>query len=387
MIAYIKNLFYSSRLIFLGFLIFSFYFWSRFLRHRNSKYLPLDLSVLKFFILLYTCLIFLYIVLSLLFLRKGNAIIEKIIDWGFIPLNEFDKFLKNIPIIKRFYKKILFSSIPKLEYLIIETDLFFIILWIFPRLILLAALYIDVFLFHQLHYKYYVVLVGLLLFFNRYFKYSLKFTKLQLITYYTNYIHCIITEYCPGVHPSELAPDYDPNDPDEDEYIEYMSLPLDIFIEHQTKSIVYKKITRKMQFICPTPKLTDKLWIKYVGHKDPLIRLNQKLPESYTNKFGNNSSDCYQKACDLIFKKHYKFKHKVIEKIMKISLLIEFYNKTSNQDETIKKIKILIYTLYFICWLYVLIISMETLDINKLFETINETWEGIVEPFSITKVK
>ena len=97
MIQTIKQFFITYRLIFLGFLLFSLYFWSRFLRSRTSKVLPLNLSVLRFFILLYICLLFAYIVYSLLFPRKSNDIVEKVIDWVFTPIAEFDKYLKSIP--------------------------------------------------------------------------------------------------------------------------------------------------------------------------------------------------------------------------------------------------------------------------------------------------
>ena len=73
----LKNFINKYYLIILGGIIFTLYFWSRFLRVRSSKVLPLNLSVLGFFILLYTCLIFAYILISLLFIRKGNEVLEK----------------------------------------------------------------------------------------------------------------------------------------------------------------------------------------------------------------------------------------------------------------------------------------------------------------------
>ena len=74
----------------------------------------------------------------------------------------------------------------------------------------------------------------------------------------------------------------------------------------------------------------------------------------------------------------------VIKDILEISLLLEYYNKTSNQDKYIKLLKILIYVNYLLCWLYVLIISLPSINIEILFETLNNTWERILEPISET---
>jgi hypothetical protein len=169
-------------LIILGGLMFSIYFWNRFLRARTPKFLPLNLNVLGFFILLYICLIFLYITISLIKSKDKNPALEKIIDTLFTPIFEFDCYLKSFSFIGTLFDKFIEFSISYLKYFIIDTYLFFIIFWLFPRLILLTALFIDVFGNYQLYYKYQVLLFGLLLlfFFNRYFRYCLKSYKSTL---------------------------------------------------------------------------------------------------------------------------------------------------------------------------------------------------------------
>ena len=76
------------------------------------------------------------------------------------------------------------------------------------------ALFIDIFLFHKFHYKYQVILIGLLLFLNRYFKHSLKTHKYELLAQLELVVSNVNTKYYPYVHPSELEPDYDPEDDD-----------------------------------------------------------------------------------------------------------------------------------------------------------------------------
>ena len=119
---------------------------------------------------------------------------EQIIIWQ----NEEDKQLKDL-----------------LEYLINKTDLFFIVFWILPRTILLLILGIDIFVFAKFEYRYKFLFIGLLLLFNRCFKYSLKNTKNQMYEDNNPFVRGIGTKYYQYVHPSELEPDFDPEDEDE----------------------------------------------------------------------------------------------------------------------------------------------------------------------------
>ena len=370
-------------IIILGAILISLYFWNRFIRFRVSKPLPLDLNVISFFSTICICIMFVFIIISLIYPKKPNPIVEEIINWIFIPIKEFDKYLKSFSIIKINYEKMLFWCMPTLEFAIIKTNMFFIIFWVFPRILLLSALYIDVFIFHQFHYKYLVVLFGLLLFFNRYIKYSLKNTKESLIEYHQQYIHSITTDYYPGIHPSELEPDYNPKDDDEDP-TESMSLPFEVFIKYQTDSIVYKNNKNKIWFIRTTAKLHDEYWLKYIGSHNPIQKINQKVPADYTNIFGNSVPDNYNKANNVISIKIKEFKDKTVQEITQLSVLLEYYNKNISQSPKIKNLKILIYLNYLLCWLYVLIISLPYTHWDMVIETLLSTYIKIEEPFSAT---
>ena len=216
----------------------------------------------------------------------------------------------------------------------------------------------------------------------RYFKYILKTTKAQLLKYYKPYIRNVETPYIFGVHPAELDPDYDPDDPDNDEYCEKMYLPFEVFVEFQTKSIVYQDITRNFN-ISASLELAEKFWLEYIGHEKPKLRnFNPILPENYKNIFGNKVPNNYYKAQSLVFEKEKEFEENAMKEVMKISLLLEYYNKTSNHDEKIKRLRILIYVNYLICWLYILIISLPSLDLQELVLTLVKTWLTLQDPFS-----
>ena len=369
-------------IIFLGFFIFSVYFWNRFLRYRIPRELPLSLSPLGFFCIFYICCIFLYIVLALTFSRSSNSNIEKFIDWLFIPIKEFDKFLKSFSVLKSIYDKLLFLSLPNLNFLIIHTYLFYVIFWVFPRILLLLVLGIDTFILHKFEYRYQFVSFGILIFFQRYFRYSLKETKKELITFYSPLIRDVQVDYYPGIHPVELEEDYDPeNEEDADDAFLFgvMYIPLDIFIEFQTKSIVHENITRKVHMYYTSYKLQKELWEKYLGEPMPDSR---NLPKDYTSIFGGkNATVNYNRARSFIFKKQEEFTKAAVEEIMQISLLVEYYNVATNEDKKMKNMKILIYLNYFICWLYVLIISLPKVDVYNIIIMINETWIKIPNLF------
>ena len=350
----------------LGLILFSVYIWNRFLRTRNVKDLPLNLSIIGFFILLYIICIFIYIIISLLFPRNLNPIIEKIIDILFIPFRELDKSIKNISIIKKYYEQVLLYIFPLLEYLIIKTDLFYIIFWILPRLILLFVLFIDIFVYYKFEMRYKFVLIGLLLLFNRCFKYSLKNTKIQMIYTFEPLIRGIYTEYYPWVHPAELEPDYDPEEDDNDDPQSHMEIPLDVFIKHQTNCIVNKGITNSM-FISHSTYFFDFFQRKYLGELMPDLRkMSPDEKENYRNKFGT-----YYEALDFFYNKREEFIKPKVEFILRISILLEHYKNTSNFDKKYKYLRIVIFTCYLICWLYVLIISYPQIS--------EEEWKKLID--------
>ena len=384
-------------LILLGFLLFVLYFWLRFLRLRISKPLPFEeLSVFSFFTILYICWIFFYILKSLLFTQRSSLQLEQIIEWMFTPIMEFDKYLKSISLLKTFYDKLLAHLIPYLRYMIIDTNYFFKIFWLYPRMILLTALFLDVMWFRQFHYKYLVITIGILLFLNRYIKHSLRTTKQDLLTYYSQYISKVCTGYVPLVLPYEkerLAEDenYNPYEDDEDDEdgegyvpITTMLLSFEDYIEFATESEVYQNIIREKdrRFCISTRKADDEFWEKHIKqpYRNFRIGFGGEVPKDYTNIFGDQVPSNYYKAYELVEKELDKSEDEAIKKTMDISLIVAYYSKTST-EEIVKYLKILIYTNYLICWLYVLIISIQNLELEDMIIMLNQSWVKISMPF------
>jgi hypothetical protein len=358
--------------------------WNRFFRNRIPKELPYKyLSVLGFFILVYICLIFTYILYSLIFSKNGNKNMEIIIEWLFTPIKELEKFIRTLPVIKTYYLSAIEFMMPFLEFSIIKTKLFFIIFWLLPRIILLSALIYDVFILKQFHHKYQVILWGLLLFFNRCFKYSLKNILDEQIKNLKSNIGTIHTNYVRGIHPLEFEDD----DEEDDDIPPTMPLPTDIFIKFQVESIVYKNITREILFWHSTKKLDDNLWQKYAGHTEVFYRRSSDIPSTYVNNFGIVPPRNYYKACEFIRKKIKEYFFEEYNNILKLALVIEHMTKTNNHNTTIKYIKIVIYMMYLICWLYVLIISLPNLDIEALLQVLEKMIKQLTDPFSDTYEK
>jgi len=353
-------------LAFIGLTIFTAYFWMRFLRTRTIKELPLHLSIEGFFLLLYIICIFAYIIISLLFMKPSNPIIEKILDIIFIPIKELDKSFKNIPLIKKHHEKFLIKIFPLLEYLINKTDLFFIIFWILPRIILLLVLGLDIFVFAKFEYRYKFIFIGLLLLFNRCFKYSLKNTKDQIYKDISIFVQSISTKYYHYVHPSELEPDFDPED--EEEGLLWgvwadslMELPLDVFINHRIEYLIYKNIDN--QYLVTHSDYAYKYFqMKYLGYLLPERKadLSPEELKNYRTSFGNIDN-----TRNYLSIKRKEYIDTKIHLLIKIAILLEFHNKTSNKTLRYKHLKIIIFAGYLICWGYVLLISYPHISMEE----------------------
>src|ERR1700728_3749034 len=103
-INYIKKFIDKYFLILFGAITFGIFIWLRFIRERLPREIPFSLSLLGFIILIELCIIYLYIVISLIRINKQNSLMSSIIDLLFKPLEEFDYFWKHLSFIQEQYK-------------------------------------------------------------------------------------------------------------------------------------------------------------------------------------------------------------------------------------------------------------------------------------------
>lgn len=164
-------------LLSLGLIITSWIIWSRFIRERTIRKIPDDLfTEYRFWILFYISLIYLYAVKNLIKPSTSSLDLKEIVNLIFKPLTTLDHAIKYNKFVKPYYYKIMFKLTIFMDSLVsdyqIKIIMFFI--QIFPRIILVIFLLLDILYFERLEIFYKIVLIGLIPFLYRYFKYSCK---------------------------------------------------------------------------------------------------------------------------------------------------------------------------------------------------------------------
>src|ERR1700735_2030376 len=113
LIKYLKNMRYYFLLL-IGIVIILWIIWARFNRIRLPKEIPFNLTEIWFYIILYICCIYAYIIISLLISRKSNPLIEKFIKILYTPLVTFDEAIKNNKYVLVRYNKLLGKIIDRI---------------------------------------------------------------------------------------------------------------------------------------------------------------------------------------------------------------------------------------------------------------------------------
>jgi hypothetical protein len=338
-----------------GLILFTAFIWFRFIRERLPKDIPFNLSIEGLLILLWICMLYLYIVYTLSTEKKlSNAFLSALISNIFKPLEALDHSIKNHPLINPYYKRFIIYLANKLDPILKDSQVYYYTFAIFPRLVLVTALCIDVFCFHKLFYIYKVLLIGILLILNRYIIYSLTYAKEHFINdlepllnkFFIPYDHEICTKvYYNG--DEELA---------EDEYDEDTNMGLDLrfYILYASESLYY----HKHKFPCSVIPKTEYKERYCKKHNVPLS--NKSLPEAITL---------------MIFKEI----DQKVENILKISVLILYYELYNEYTPEIKRMKILIFSNYLLCWLFILVVSIPTFSVDF---SILPLFIDNIEPFS-----
>jgi hypothetical protein len=337
---------YQSILILLGVLMFTAFIWLRFIRERLPKILPFNLSLLSFCILLCTCSIFMYIIISLFRDTKPvDPLLKQMMDGIYIPLKTLDHYIKHLSYTNNTYKYGINFLAYILGPLVIDSKLFYYIFVIMPRLVLLTALHIDVFWCNKLYYIYIILLIGILIFIGRYIIYSFKYAKENFIESFKHYVS-ISMSY--DIAMQILKPDPDEEDEDFDD-LPTLVVPLPGFIDFQTN-----------------------------------VFIMQDTYYDYMAFFRNRIDSYYEENNISVLR---VFTHEEVgtrvRNILKISLILAHY-EIINDDKQIKHLKKWIYINYLLCWSYILIVSFPSLFYASYWELwIILNIQDNIEPFSL----
>jgi hypothetical protein len=314
-------------LVILGAILFIAFIWYRFIRERLPKNIPFNLTEYGCLILTYICCIYLIIITFLIFRFNSTSNISNFIDYIYKPLKVLDESIKTNPLINIYHKKTIEYFISILN----EKNYTYIYYFfnIFPRIILITFLSIDIFWFHHMKYFYKIILVGLLIFIYKYFIYSLKYAK----ELYTISIECIVEEIMTD-HGGDIVNNW-------------TFISVRDFIQIQSESIFYDK----HKYLC-----NPQMHLFYMKKFPPKTPVQEMKKESLS----------------------------LLNNAISISVHIEEFDLLHSFNKLIKYTKIVIFSTYLICWSYILVISVPFLPVNA-FEWL---WviQDMEEPFSLTNI-
>lgn len=322
----------------IGAAMFLVFMWYRFIRERLPKDIPFNLTEYGCIILIYISCIYLLVVITLIIkYNANNDLLSRIIDYIYKPLKVLDETFKTHPTINYYQKKsigFLVSIIKEKHY----TSIYYFFN-IFPRFILITVFSLEALWLHHIQYLYKVILIGILIFLYKYYIYSLKYAKEQYILELESMVSQIQTDYVKY----ELS-----EEEKHDGYVlSFSFVSVQKFIEVQTDSIFYDN----HKYSCnPLP------------YKNYILKFPDKTP-----------------ACDV-----QKEPLRLLDIVVTIAVHLEEFDLLHNFNRRIKHLKIFIFTTYFICWSYILIVSLPTLPLNAF----DWLWiiQDTIEPFSLTSI-
>ena len=231
-----------------------------------------------------------------------------IVDMIYKPLKILDESFKKNAFIAYYHEKFIkILSTSNISYS--KIYYFFNIL---PRLPLIIILGLDTFYFHHLENIYKIILIGLLIFFYKYFIYTLKYAKELYILKLEFITNKIQTNY-----------NINPND-DSDSFLYVRD-----FIDIQTNSIFYNQH-------------------KYTAYPLPT--------SSYLLLFRGKKTTIKQMQTE---------HNRLLDIIVPISVHLEEFDLRHNFNSKIKYIKIGIFSIYLICWSYILLVSLPFLPADS----------------------
>ena len=329
---------YKTPIILLGILMLSFFIWFRFLRERLPREIPFHLSFFGMLILIIILTIYFFAIKSYFIKTQNITNGEIITDFLLIPLKELDKYIKS-------YTKILYLTeifLLKLSKKYKDNETHFVIKFeLLPKLILALFLFIDTFYYHKLFFIYKILLIGLLILYKTYIKYSIKYSIKYLIEYSSKYISIHMRyEYA-----IQIVEDLPPEDENEDDFIpETMKVPLKDFITYHSNYYIINKTYP------PYNIYSSREGFKHYRHKKGYEFSKNLTPNDIKMIQEENKTS--------------------IENLLSLNLFFIQIKKSQN----IIYLQIGLLLLTAICWLYILIVSLPNLYLDSFFYSLLETF-------------
>lgn len=320
------------------------YIWFRFIRERLPKDIPFSLTLLTLIFLLFICSIFVYVILRLINPKSPNILTHKfIIFYTKIVkfLYKFDQILKENQWVKTRIESILLFLLKKLkpDTLYSKGEIKYILYFLLPRIILLLVFLIDVFYFLK------ISIINLLV---SYFIYSIKTLALTYLEILKDYLIEIISK------DDDLNADYY-LDPSTISYDDYVITELD-------QRFHYLTIQHFIDLQCTAIMFDHTPYHYKCFHKSQRQDLINLCPQKFE-----------------IFLENYI--ESLLQSLLDIKIIFETINFLEKR-KTIQNLRIIIYSLYLISWLYILFVSLHTFHFTALERIFLQCFQDYIEPFS-----
>lgn len=370
----IKNKILSFIFINLGFYFCIIFIYIYFLRERLPKIIPLELTELSFYSIIFLLTIYLYAIKQNIYYKPPSLLSLQIISTILSPFVFFDAFIKHNKIIYPYYYKLFcyISKIAKDSFIFSDRVLVFIILKIIPRIILLAIFFVDVFWLHKIEIFYYFILLGIFPLFYNYFKYSVEFALEEYIKYLESYYTSVLLIEKGNFRMNDMFISSELNEEDDE-----------IFGTHNPKAVDHDKFVTIREYI----EIQAEIIINFHNNNENVVFEYSGSPAITKEIFEQFLKDNKRITRQLNEEDDEKLKQLFNMLEFKLITLYVYLHFTKKIQELafIKKINLFIYISYFIIWIYIFLISLHNLEniplTLKILEVMTE-YSNILNPFS-----
>lgn len=337
-------------LLLFGLTILSTFIYARFLRTHLVRDIPFSLTFWGLTIIMVICCMYLYLVKSLFQPKKNSVILEGFMLYFKKPLQYITKSLhivdgsiKNNNIIHPYYKKskqYLINQIKDFSDIEYISSYFFLVL--IPNYILLSIFLVDVFWLNKIKIFYYFIFLALLPLFYIYYNYCIVAIKEELFTelesrYTIVKIYDENYDYVVKFECRNPKARYDRTEVSIREYFD---------IQLKQKDVEYPEYNEE------NPDTYEIIYVGYAASR----------PEIYTQYEMENQKTIKESTPEelQLLQKPLRF---IEPKLLALMEYIEL-NQYTHEVAYIKPLRIILYSLYFVAWFYILIKSIHTLPQN-----------------------
>jgi hypothetical protein len=346
--------------------------WSQYLRPLLPRDIPFHLTLFSLLLLLFICLVFVLVLKHLIAPKPAKFIIyiypyHQLI---FQPLSALDLVVRESLLIKRIIK--LFAQhLSSITFMYsYQIFLLYFFLNFIPRILLLILFILDILYFKKLELMYLFIWLGFIPLFIRYIKYILE----QTLEDYILYLEPLYEGYVipQNKEQKEEWNDLHPCDWEERKY-SYYAKPIRTFI-------FYKTTTYEEYNYAPVPTwdVVQKYYTTNEIHEKCLGDRNQ-MPKDMKDVVERDFYELMPLVLNLeLFMTNYNYIIKEGNSVTDYEIKYNIKRRYPLKDWNIG-----IYSVYLVCWVYILVISLPTFTLSNIDVIYLESFQDNLNPFAL----